>query len=172
LLWQDALDKGGGTDYLYDLDVHEGRVFAVGYGGAECPSEPSPVENCNSLVRAYDAPTGTLAWELEMDASGTRQDDLATNVTAAHGMVFVFSLQPPLLNLPTCCVVGTWLVQAFDAASGRLLWERSAGPLEGAAYNMVVHRGRLVIPGRAIDAATGDWDFLVRAYDIRGAGVE
>jgi hypothetical protein len=100
LLWQDAVDKGGGADYLYDLDVHEGRVFAVGYGGAECPLEVSPLTNCNSLVRAYDATSGILAWELELDASGTRSDDLATNVTASHGMVFVFSQQPPLLNLP------------------------------------------------------------------------
>ena len=172
LLWQDAVDKGGGTDYLYDLDAHEGRVFAVGYGGADCPLDVSPLSNCNSLVRAYDAASGSLDWELELDGSGTRQDDFATNVTAGQGMVFVFSQRSPLINLPGCCAVGGWLLQAFDAASGQFLWERDAGPFETAGYDMVVHRGTLVVPGFAVDPTTRTWDWIVRVYDIRGAGIE
>jgi outer membrane protein assembly factor BamB len=171
LLWQDAVDKGGEVDYLEDLDVHEGRVFAVGFGGAQCRFDPAPT-NCNSLVRAYDAATGALPWDLELDASGTGQDDFASTVIAANGMVFVVSQQPPLRDLLNCCTVGTWLVQAFDGPSGQLLWESPGGPLESAVYNMIVHRGRLVIPGRSVDSATGDWDFIVRAYDTRGAGID
>jgi hypothetical protein len=113
-----------------------------------------------------------VAWEHELDATGTSLDDFASNVTARNGMVFVLSQQPPLEVLPGCCTAGAWLLQAFDAATGQFLWESGGGPLESAVYNMVLHRGRLVIPGRSVNPATGDWDFIVRAYDTRGAGSE
>jgi hypothetical protein len=155
LLWQDAVDKGGDTDFLYELHASDGLVFAVGVGGPHCLFAPSPPSNCDALLRAYDVKTGTLVWERELDLAGASEDDLSEVVTAADGVVYVFSQQAPLSELAGCCLVGRWRVQAFEAARGRLLWESVGGAKESAVYNMIVQRGRLVIPVLCENSAAG-----------------
>ncbi len=167
LLWQDQVDKGGQLDSLEDLDVQGGRVFAVGFGGLGCIQRDSPPSDCEALIRTYDHKTGTLLWERESDLSGGF-DDLAKLVVADKGTVFTFSLPHPEFIGQT--EMGQWTVQAFDSATGQLRWESKGGPVETALYNMVVHRGRLIIPGRAADPNTFNWDWLVRAYYIRSDG--
>jgi hypothetical protein len=93
-------------------------------------------------------------------------------VLASRGVVFVFSQAEAIVGVPGCCFVGRWVVQAFKSSNGELLWQSLGGNLESGVYNMVVDRARLFIPGRSIDAATGQWDFIVRAYDIRGHSSE
>jgi hypothetical protein len=161
-LWTAQSDTGAEAEWLNEIDAFGGRVFAVGYGGAGCSGTLS---NCDAIVRSYDATAGTLLWERQLDLSGT--DDAAQLVTAARGAVFVVSQAEATYGIPNCCTVGRWVVQAFDLAHGGLLWQRLEGELESGLYNMAVDRGRLFVPGRAIDRMTGNWDFIVRAYDVR-----
>ena len=162
-LWTAQFDTGAENEWLNEIDVFGGRVFAVGYGGAGCSGTLS---NCDAIVRGYDATAGTLLWERQLDLSGT--DDAAELVTAAGGAVFVLSQAEATYGIPNCCTAGRWVVQAFDLAHGRLLWQRLEGDLESGVYNMVVDRGRLFVPGRAIDRTTRAFDFIVRAYDVGG----
>jgi outer membrane protein assembly factor BamB len=163
LLWQDEVNRGGDEDFIWELDADGGRVFAVGYGGRRCIFAPSPPSNCDNTVRAYDGATGAVLWERVLDPSGL--DDFGGLLVAAKsGTVFVFSVPAPVPigQAP----VGRWIVQAFDSATGQLRWESRGGELE-VAFDMVVHHGRLFVPGRSIDPVTGDWDFIVRAYNAR-----
>ena len=162
-LWTAQFDTGAENEWLNEIDVFGGRVFAVGYGGPGCSGTLS---NCDAIVRSYDATAGTLLWERELDLSGT--DDAAELVTAARGAVFVLSQADATYGIPNCCTVGRWVVQAFDLTHGRLLWQRLEGDLESGLYNMAVDRGRLFVPGRAVDRTTRAFDFIVRAYDVGG----
>jgi hypothetical protein len=168
LLWQDRIDKGGDLDFIEQITADEGRLYAVSGGGQRCIFEASPPSDCNAITRTYDAATGALLWERELDLSGIGIDDYASLVAAAgKRTVFVFSQKAATNYVPGCCVVGQWVVQAFDGATGELRWESTAGELDSALYNMIIDHGRLLIPGRSIDPATGNWDFIVRAYDAR-----
>ena len=163
LLWRDEFDTAGAGVTLNEVDAFGGRVFAVGQGGANCRLEES---NCDTVIRSYHASSGTLVWERQLNLSGA--DDSAELVTVDRGVVFVFSQAESTFTLPGCCVMGRWVVQAFSSYSGQLLWQAVEGDLESAVYNMAVDGGRLFIPGRSIDAVTDRWDFIVRAYDVRG----
>ena len=166
-LWTEQFDTGAENEWLNELDVFGGRVFVVGTGGPGCVGTLS---NCDAIVRSYDAIGGTLQWERQLDLSGA--DDEAHLVLAARGAVFVLSQAEATFDLPGCCAIGQWVVQAFDTSHGQLLWQSVEGELESGVYNMAVERGRLFIPGRAVDRATGAWDFIVRAYDVRGRQFE
>lgn len=163
ILWEDEFDSRGGYAWLNQVYAFGARVFAVGYGGPNCVFANS---NCDAIVRGYDAAGGSRDWDRDMDLSGT--DDSAEQLVAGEGKLFVLSQANYTLFLPNCCIVGRWVVNAFSTSTGQLLWQRLGANLESGIYNMVVDRARLFIPGRAIDEATGDWDFLVRAYDVHG----
>ena len=117
-------------------------------------------------MTTYQLATGTVRWERRLDLSGV--DDAASIVTIDNGKVFVQSAVESTFALPGCCHVGTFLLQAFSAAQGDLLWQTVGERGESGVYNMVVDRGRLYIPGRAVDPNTNEWDYFVRAYDVRG----
>jgi outer membrane protein assembly factor BamB len=159
-LWQDQFTPEG---YLRDLDVFGNRLFAVGEGGPHCST--SSDSNCDEVIRGYDATSGQLLWTRRLDLSGT--EDYAALITATSGKVFVLAQANSTAVIPDCCAVGQWVLQAFNDA-GQLLWQTVEGELESGVYNMALDRGRLFIPGRAVSAETGQWDFLVRAYDVRG----
>jgi glucose dehydrogenase len=161
LLWQDPIDKGGEVDFLNALAVHDGRVYAVGYGGPGCLFGVSPPSNCDSLIRTYDAATGALLWERVSDFG--RLDDVTWVVAADKGVVYTASMAASHSGW-----YGQWIVQAREGSTGALRWESLGGANESPVYNMVVHQDRLVVPGRAVNPVTDNWDWIVRAYDLRG----
>jgi hypothetical protein len=163
LLWQAVIDDPG-QDWINDLVVSGGRAVTVGYGGAQCTFGAE--SNCDTIVRSYHAVTGALGWERRLDLSGV--DDHGELVAADAGVVYVSSAAGPLRPITNCCEVGQWVVSAVDGADGTLLWQALDDVGDSGVYNMVADRGRLIVPGRSIDFATSDWDFIVRAYDARG----
>jgi hypothetical protein len=163
LLWEDRLETGE-RQWLQDLAVADGRVSAVGYGGAGCVSGVR--SNCDAVIRTYGAHRGSLLWERSIDLSGL--DDAAELVVADRDVVFVNSTAGPLTTLPGCCTIGQWVVHAFDGSDGRLLWQGLGEEGDSAIYNMAHAGGRLFIPGRAVDLGSSEWDWILRAYDVRG----
>ena len=157
--WTQVVDSGGGFDLTQQIAVEGGRVYAAGVG---C------TQRCHADVRSYRAATGRVGWARELDLSTGRNDE-ANLVTAVGGTAYVLS-QAATAPLAGCCQVGRWVLSALDGSNGDLLWQDLAGSPESGVYNMVVERGRLFVPGRAIDTASGDWDHLLRAYDIHGHG--
>ena len=60
-----------------------------------------------------------------------------------------------------------FLVRAYDAHDGTLLWDdRSHPSSQTVAVDLQLGKFRLFVAGYAFDSATG-LDFLIRGYDIR-----
>jgi hypothetical protein len=165
LLWSRTIDTGP-QDGLYDLDVSGSRVTAVGFGGPRCTF--GATSDCDAIVRTYGAAHGDLLWQRQVDIAGF--DDQAHLVTSSPQAVFVHSAAGPITQLLGCCDIGQWTVSAFHPQTGELLWQALGEDGESGVYNMPLDHGRLFIPGRAVDSATGEWDTIVRAYDARGRG--
>ena len=91
-------------------------------------------------------------------------------VDRGGGVVFVFSQAESTFALPGCCVMGRWVVPAFSSYSGQLLWQAVEGDSSSPAA--VQHgrgwRGACLFPGAASTRQPSRWDFIVRAYDVRG----
>jgi outer membrane protein assembly factor BamB len=163
-LWREEFSTGDTWAWLHQIDLSGGQVVAAGFGGPSCNLS---VSDCDTLVRSYSARSGALRWERLVDMS-EGSDDYARLVTVEAGTVFVLAYAQSTYQVPNCCTIGRWVVQALSSAHGELLWQTVEGDRESGTYNMAVDRGRLFIPGFAIDPATSDWDFIVRAYDARG----
>jgi outer membrane protein assembly factor BamB len=157
LRWEDKANEGD-VNFLDRIAVHGDRVFGFGFGGY-CPNAPSPPSNCDTLVRSYDTTTGKLLWKRHFDAS--RLDDFPSGIVVDHGTVFLASVAGQVSSDG-----GKWWIQALDASSGDTRWESTGGDLE-LPLGLTVYRGRLFVPGRSVDAATNNWDFIVRVYDAR-----
>jgi outer membrane protein assembly factor BamB len=164
LLWENVVDQPG-EDWIQDLAISGGHVVAVGYGGSQC-RPMSGDSDCDAIVRSYHAASGALRWERQIDLSGV--DDHGELVAADGGIVYVGSSAGPLHSFPSCCVVGQWVVSALDLSEGRLLWQTVEEVGDSGVYNMVLHRGRLIVPGRSVEFQPFEWDLIVRAYDARG----
>jgi hypothetical protein len=80
LVWEDQVDRAGFNDIAFTLAVGEGRVFAAGSGQRMAGHE-------DFLVRAYNAKTGALLWEDQVDRAGF--DDAALALTVREGHVFI-----------------------------------------------------------------------------------
>jgi hypothetical protein len=161
LLWQNWIDKGGEIDFLQGMVARDGRLHTVGFGGPACLWASSPPSNCDGLIFTHDTATGALLWERVADLSAGL-DDFTSVVAAEKGILYAASEAGAYQN-----DFGTWTVQAFDSSTGKRRWQSIGGSGETPVYNMIIHRGRLVIPGRAVDPLTDNWDWLVRAYNIR-----
>ena len=156
LVWQDRPGDRGPVNFLDDIAVHGDQLIGVGTGGPACGLEPS---NCNVQIRSYDATIGALRWQRNLDFAGL--DDYAMDVRVAQGMVFL-SMTGSLVSPDG----GQWWLQSLDSRSGEIRWESTGGILE-LPQDLTLYEGRLFVPGRSIDAVTGNWDFIVRAYDAR-----
>lgn len=164
-LWEGALNPSP-RNVLEDLHASDGYVVATGQGGAACVNN-SPTSDCAAVVRVFDAGRGALRWSSDLQLSPV--DDVALMVTGEGGKVFVLGQQAATYTLQGVGKVGRWVMHGFDAMSGEMLWRSVGGPLESGVYNTVVDGGILITPGRAVDERSTFWDFLVRAYDTRGA---
>ena len=80
LLWEDQLDRGP-FDLAVAVTARDGKVFALGLGGNQCDN--SGQTNCDIVLRVYEAQSGTLLWEDQVDSMGT--DDTAQGVAASGG---------------------------------------------------------------------------------------
>ena len=171
LLWEDRVDKGGDADGAYGIAVQGGRVFAQGFGGRRCLNAASPPSDCDNVIRSYDTQTGALVWEKQPGLTGI-DDYTFVPAVRARGKRLYGALQ---INLPSDGrPIGDWLVQAYDGASGQLLWQDRVDTgggvdFEGAELplGLAVLGGRLFVAGRTVDAS-GNWNFTVRAYRTSG----
>ena len=159
LLWEDRPQDKGTLNFLRDIAVHGSRVVAAGYGGPGCIFELSPPSNCDVYLRSYDSPTGRLAWERQFDLSGL--DDDPADIVVAQGMVYFSSTGGHLSEEG-----GEWHLHALDAATGATRWQTTGGMLE-LPLDMTLHQNQIIVPGRAVDPVTHNWDIVVRVYDAR-----
>ena len=115
-------------------------------------------DHTEALLRAYDATSGTLRWESQphvVDAT-----EAVSALAEADGRVFatVTAYRFPIASEP-------WVVRAFDAATGTLLWEEDrAEGRTSRATGLAAGGGRLVVAGR-LSAGEEGASPVVRAYD-------
>jgi hypothetical protein len=153
LLWEDQTDTAGRNDVAYALAVGGGLVFAAGFG-------TNAAGNQDFLIRAYQATDGALVWEDQTDQAGF--DETAFALAVGEGQVFAAgSGQRAAGN-------EDFLVRAYDAKSGALLWEDQVDPAGGfdGANALALARGRLFAAGFVTNAA-GHFDVLIRAYEAK-----
>jgi len=142
LLWSDQFDgAASGGDEAKDVTAVDGLVFAVGSTG-----NAGQFGDLDFLVRAYNIRNGQLMWS-DKFAGVAGEHDSANVVATLGGRVFVGgeTTQTDSQN---------WLVRAYDARHGHLLWEDMRGvagvlpfPFVGditAIGNRVFAVGRLV----------------------------
>lgn len=172
-VWEDRVDNGGVFDAAYGIAVQGRQVFVQGFGGPKCLGTTSPPSDCAILLRSYDAQTGALLWDAKTGTVGV-DDQITTQTLHAQGGTLFGAWG---VNAPTTGPQGDWLVQAFDASTGRLRWEDlvdTGGGLRplGAEIPLAVAMfgGRLFVAGRLVDA-TDNWNFVVRAYHAAGLDV-
>jgi glucose dehydrogenase len=148
LLWQNELADGRGV--FGRAVVHQGRVIAVG-------------GNTDWLIQAYEAETGAALWQ---DRFGVGTGNRAISVAEGDGRVFVGGkARPPSGRL-------SWLVRAYDAASGNVLWEDYPVPSAFAQATRIAVEGNRVIAVGLVSTSTPtppffNRDWLVRVYNAK-----
>ena len=161
LLWEDQVDKAEGFDLALAVAVRGGRVFAAGWVDADGSCIPlAEAGNCDFFVRAYEAKTGHLLWEDQFDGAGDH--DLAGTIAAGGGQVFAGGV------VTNAAGDGDWLVRAYEAKTGILLWQDQFDKAGGTdeVLSIAVREGRVFTAGCARNAA-GNFDYIVRTYDAK-----
>lgn len=144
LLWEDRDPLFSGDEGVFGITTADGRVYAAGV---------TSIDHITWLVRAYEAATGTLLWQDQFTTNGVAE---AFAITVAEGRVFVSG------DGTDSTGTSTWLVRAYEATTGTLLWQDHSS-LFGPAVTITAAEGRVFAAGRV---GTGNnVDFLVRAYD-------
>jgi outer membrane protein assembly factor BamB len=153
LLWEDQVDKAGGFDGVNAIAVERGRLFAAGF-------VTNAAGNFDVLIRAYDAKSGALLWEDQVDKAGS--DDAALALTVREGQVFIAGF------VTNAAGNNDVLIRAYDATSGALLWENQVDKagFDDAAVAVAAGRGQVVAAGVGTNAA-GNFDVLIRAYEVK-----
>jgi len=150
LLWQDQpFDVPDFTSFANAIAAHNGRVYVAGRLQGDL------------LVRAYDGKTGCLLWQGLSDLAGL--DDFAQAITIDKGHVYVGGVGTLRRPRPGDPGNTAFLVLAFDAEDGRLLWQNSSEPSGETQSNAVIsitaEKDLVYAAGRHND------DSLVRAYN-------
>jgi hypothetical protein len=153
LRWEDQVDPAAGFDGVNALAVQGERLFAAGF-------VTNAAGNFDVLLRAYEAKSGALLWEDQVDHAGF--DDAALALTVQKGQVFIAGFGTN--------AAGNFdvLVRAYQAKTAMLVWEdqvNKAG-LDDAALAMAAGGGQVVAAGVGT-TATGNLDVLIRAYDMK-----
>jgi outer membrane protein assembly factor BamB len=147
-LWQDTVSIGGPDGQANDVVADHHAVFVGGF----VTSLTFEV----MLLRSYDARSGRLRWQDALDDPMADHEVRQLAVDGGRLFAAVFSSGP---------VDGggsDWLVRAYDASGGGLLWQDRVddGPLDEAVA-AAASEGRVFAVG-ALD--TGQPSFAVRAY--------
>ena len=148
--WTDHVPSCCVTSPVVVTSLHD-TVFAAGY-----VSGPT-VGSTDVVVRAYDAPTGTLLWQNVWDAG---RDDLPKSIAASPTAVVVVGYGGNTTTYPLDLIV-----RAYDPVSGAILWtdQVDRGNVEDAAWAVAVGPQRVFVA--ATTAAPSGRDLLVRAYN-------
>ena len=150
LLWQQRIHRGS-VDTAETVRVRAGRVIVGGrLRGA----------SSDFALFAFDARTGDKLWENVTDPSGL--SDQIKSLVVDDDRVFVSG---QIRNFTSDTSL---LVRAHDVRTGAILWEQEivGGDNVGRHPNLLAVHGELLYSASTIlDAVTGDYDFLVRAYD-------
>ena len=157
LFWEDQVDKSGDFDNSVAITADGERVFAAGV-------TVDPTGNADFLVRAYDATTGIFLWEDQVDKAGG--PDEADAIVVHGGRVFAAGLSASVAgsNLGSA----DFLVRAYDAKAGTLLWEDQVDKAGGHDQALSVAAiGQGVFVAGISENAAGNWDVLLRAYDAK-----
>lgn len=153
LLWREHFDIPEHEELVRALAADHGLVVV---GGASTDLEES---DHTWIVRAHDARTGALRWSDQ--ASPGPGAALVQGVAIGGGRVFAGGSVRDA-NDPS-----HWLVRAYDAADGHVIWEDQpddTGPF-GFATRVAFSAGRLIAVGVGGPQTQGDW--VVRVYDAK-----
>lgn len=164
-LWQDVFDLAGGFDATQqDALLSEHGLLYV--GGSATTATGRNV----GLVRAYDAATGALRWQDSFHLGGVRPfyEAQARSFSVKDGRLFVSgkAARPGETD--------EILVRAYDAHTGRLLWEHTTpgGATFGGTFatrNLVAGDQLFVASARETDA--GAQETLVEAFDTNTGAI-
>jgi len=146
LIW-----TGGAADYR-GLVAGPFHVYATGFTTDAFP-------NFDFLVEAFDPSTGNRIWQDRFDLAGG--GDLANSIALANMKVFAGGLAT------TVSEILNWLVRAYDAQTGSLLWQDQSD--RGSRVQGIATEGQRVYAA-GIGSVTGE-DFLVRAYDANSGAL-
>ena len=145
LLWEDMAPT---TGFVADVAVSGSRIAVAINAGPQF------------AIRAYDLSSGILQWE---DRSALRSGfhDQVLAVELNNDAVFAAG------NSGEDFGNSEFLVRAYDARSGTLLWDdRSHSSPRTTAFDLALGKSRLFVAGYTTTSAT-DSDFLIRAYAAR-----
>jgi putative pyrroloquinoline-quinone binding quinoprotein len=157
LLWQDDLagTVSPNSSSANAIATDNGRVYVAGWlrnqGGL----------GFDLLVRAYNGKTGKLLWQDLFDLAGG--DDFAQAITVEKGHVYVGGVGTVRQARPGDPGNTVFLVRAYDADDGKILWQNTSQPTEETQTNAVT--SITAEKGRVYAAGYHDSDSLVRAYD-------
>jgi len=131
LAWQDAFDLGGGDNEARAVDLYGNQVFVAG-GGSEG----------NWLVRAYASRDGRLLWQDVFDLGDFASDALDIVAEANYVYTAGLSMKPSEDNV-------VWVVRAYDAGNGILLWQDlfDLGEGDNIAFDIDAENNRVVAVG-------------------------
>jgi hypothetical protein len=195
LLWQDVVDRGN-FDQAFDVALLPDSIFVAGFVGAfnnrdfiaraydarnGTPRWESVVNAGTNafasgitatadavfvsgvvlsdwLVRALDTETGELLWEDRFDRSGRSDSPRPGAIAVSEGLLFVVGSADSF---------SVWVVRAYEAATGRLVWQDqlAVNPGLNGAESLVVEGGRVFVGGFGT-TPTSD-DLIVRSYEAR-----
>ncbi len=154
LVWNDQFDTGflGGGANAIAIDAN--NLYVAGTAcGDECVGE--------FVVRSYNSKTGELLWSDEFDNDG--KGGLGANDIAVIGnrVIAVGSVFTNTGNL-------AFLVRAYDAKTGELVWENQEpnNPLVNTPFTVTINKNMVYAAG-FIFPLSGPVVFLVRAYDSK-----
>ncbi len=143
-LWQDTAPTAG---TLVDIAVKGPRIAAAILGR-------------QSAVRAYNLITGRVEWEDRLPIRPGFQQ-LVFAVAQNNDSVFAAGSSGQDFGN------SEFMVRAYDARKGTLLWDDRCHPSEQtAAVDLTVDKSRLFVAGYTSDGVTST-DFLIRAYDVQ-----
>lgn len=158
VLWTRQWDMGTGVSEPYAMAAAGDRVLVAGrYQGT--PDSPN-----QWLVRAVHTRTGAPLWTDLGTPPGDEQR--AYGIAVSGNRVFVVG---------SCADVGApsdWLVRAYDAASGRVVWtdRYDFDDCSDSAKAVAVLNNRVFVAGYG-ELPSGDTHLIVRAYNARNGQV-
>ena len=167
LLWSEVWDAGGNVDQVRSIVAGPGAVVVV---GQRAYGEDIPGPDSQLIVRAYDPIGGAALWD---DRVRRYDHSSASAVAVSRNRVFV------LCRIAHDDEPADMLLRAYNASSGRLIWEttRPATPaqvIEASAGRVFVAGGALVGYLGAFDEQSGAllWEDSVSDGNLLHLAVE
>lgn len=167
VLWQDHTPAGDFAQ-ANSIAVEGNRLIAAGTVRTTTPA--LPFSNTDWLIRAYNAKTGELLWQRQLDDGGGDNIERAYDVAVLDGRAFVAGTGGLRCNFsaaaPDNC---DFIVRTYDIDTGQLVWQDRVdrAPIDQA--NAIAARGdRVFATGNGANDCAGaigtNCDFLIRAY--------